>query len=213
LRCTRIESIRKGARVSNPSDPSQQPPTGQPSSGPPPGPPGQSPAQAPPPGPGAQPPPPQYQAQPPGGYPPPPPGYQQNLNAPPPQYQGQYPQQPYQGYPAAAPSAGLAPNIAAMLSYLLFGWIGGLIMYLTQRDREVRFHAAQSILTFGGLAIISVVLNTLNLFAGSALLAMLVGLIGLASFVLWIFLSIQGYQLKHTKLPVVGDIAEQWAIR
>lgn len=181
-------------------------------------PPGPAPTQAPPPGPpspgAAQPPPPQYQVPPPGGYPPPPGGYQQNLNAPPPQYQGQYPPPPYQGYPPAAPpSSGLAPNIAAMLSYLLFGWIGGLIMYVTQHDREVRFHAAQSILTFGGLAIISVVLNVLSVFAGSTLLGMLVGLISLVSFVLWIFLSIQGYQLKHTKLPVVGDIAEQWASR
>jgi len=36
-------------------------------------------------------------------------------------------------------------------------------------------------------------------------------LISLLSFALWIFLSIQGYQLKHIKLPIVGSIAEQWA--
>ena len=120
----------------------------------------------------------------------------------------------YQGPPGGpAQSGGLSPNIAAMLSYLLFGWIGGLIMYLTQKDREVRFHAAQSILTFGGLAIISLVITIVNAAAGSLLLLALSWLISLLSFALWIFLSIQGYQLRHTKLPIVGDIAEQWAVK
>lgn len=107
----------------------------------------------------------------------------------------------------------LPPHIAAMLSYLLFGWIGGLIMYFTQRDREVRFHAAQSILTFGGLAIVSVLLNILEAVTGAALFGMLGLVVGLGSVVLWIYLSAQGYQLKHTKLPLVGDTAEQWAAR
>jgi len=167
---------------------------------------------------------PQQQEQPPqrpqsSGHPtahPPPQGAQWNTSGP-----------PYQEYPGAAgggassPVGGLAPNVAAMLSYLLFGWIGGLIMYLTQRDREVRFHAAQSILIFGGLNIICWGAWTLmwgvevvNFVAGSFLFAMVFyWLVSLLSFVLWIFLSIQGYQLKHTKLPVVGTIAERWAMK
>jgi uncharacterized membrane protein len=134
---------------------------------------------------------------------------------------------PYQEYPgpagggAASQVGGLAPNVAAMLSYLLFGWIGGLIMYLTQKDREVRFHAAQSILTFGGLNIICwgawIIMwgvDLVSFFAGSFLFAMFFyWVFSLLSFVLWIFLSIQGYQLKHTKLPVVGAIAERWAVK
>jgi uncharacterized membrane protein len=134
---------------------------------------------------------------------------------------------PYQEYPepagGGAPSqaGGLAPNVAAMLSYLLFGWIGGLIMYLTQRDREVRFHAAQSILTFGGLNIIYWGAWTImwgvdlaSFFAASFLFVMcFYWIVSLLSFVLWIFLSIQGYQLKRTKLPVVGAIAERWAVK
>jgi uncharacterized membrane protein len=100
-----------------------------------------------------------------------------------------------------------------MLSYLLFGWIGGLIMYFTQRDREVRFHAAQSILTFGGLTVVYVLLNLVNAFGGSIFLALLGTVIWLGSVVLWVVLSIQGYQLKHIKLPLVGDIAERWASR
>lgn len=135
-------------------------------------------------------------------------GDQWNLSRPPYQeYRGPV------GGSTLSPTGALAPNIAAMLSYLLFGWIGGLIMYLTQKDREVRFHAAQSILTFGGLAILILLFNIVNAIAGSVLLALLSLLISLSSFGLWIFLSIQGYQLKHTKLPVIGDLAEQWAAK
>jgi uncharacterized membrane protein len=133
---------------------------------------------------------------------------------------------PYLQYPGvangSAPSqaGSMAPNIAAMLSYLL-GWIGGLIMYLTQRDREVRFHAMQSILTFGGLNIIywgawTILwgVDLMNFFAGSFLLTtFFYWLFSLLSFALWIFLGVQGYQLKHTKLPVVGAIAERWTTK
>lgn len=74
-------------------------------------------------------------------------------------------------------------------------------MYLTQRDREVCFHAVQSVLTFGGLNIIYweawIVLRGVDLtsfFAGSFLLTtFFYWLFSLLSFVLWIFLSVQGY--------------------
>jgi hypothetical protein len=43
----------------------------------------------------------------------------------------QYPSHPgTPGVDMSAESGSLAPNVVAMLSYLLFGWVGGLIMYL-----------------------------------------------------------------------------------
>ncbi len=116
----------------------------------------------------------------------------------------------------ATTTSGLQPNIAAMLSYLLFGWVGGLIMYLTQKDHEVRFHAAQSILVFGGLSIVSIGINIIAAIFGGGIgvLISLAGLgVNLLAFGLWIYLSIQGYQLNHTKMPIVGDMAEQWAAK
>ena len=120
------------------------------------------------------------------------------------------------GQPQQQGAGGLDPKIGGLLSYLLFGWIGGLIMYLTQKHPEVRFHAAQSILTFGSLSVLSILLNTLGGsfgLGGFLLLSLLSMLLGLLSFGLWIFLSIKGYNLDHFKLPVVGDIAEQWAAK
>ncbi|MGH3813387.1 MAG: DUF4870 domain-containing protein [Pseudonocardiaceae bacterium] len=156
------------------------------------------PQQSPQPPPPPQPPP--HPPQPPPPQPPPP-------QPPPPQQHHQY-QQP----PGPTAQVGrLARNIAALLAYL-FGWIGGLIIYFTQQDREVRFHAAQSIITFGGLAVLIVILSIANI-GGSILVAGLVWLLFLLSIGLWIFLSVQGYQLKHTKLPVIGGIAERWVAK
>lgn len=95
--------------------------------------------------------------------------------------------------------------------------IGGLVMYLTQTDPEVRFHGAQSVLTFGSLHILQImlafVLPSFFGFGGWALTGLLSMLVSLGAFVLWIFMSIKGYNLQHFKLPLVGDIAEQWAAK
>ena len=58
--------------------------------------------------------------------------------------------------PPAAQS-GLSENTAACLSYVL-GWLTGIIFFLIDKRPYVRFHAAQSIVTFGGLHIIRIVL-------------------------------------------------------
>ena len=182
----------------SPSRPPPQPPPNppQPPQPPPPPPPHPNPPQQ-----GRQ-----YYGTPPPGTPPP-----GNFPSPVPPPERPAPQPSSRSGSADERQGGLAPNIAALLAYL-FGWIGGLIIYLTQKDREVRFHAAQSILTFGGLAVLIVLLSILNI-GGSAFVTTIILLLYLLSFGLWIFLSLQGYQLKHIKLPMIGDIAERWAVQ
>ena len=71
------------------------------------------------------------------------------------------PSPPYQ--PA---TTGLSENAAATLSYVL-GWLTGIIFYLIDSRPYVRFHAAQSIVTFGGLNIIhKVVGNHVRIWLG-----------------------------------------------
>ena len=118
---------------------------------------------------------------------------------------------------APQPAAGsLDPKIGGLLAYLLFGWVGGLIMFLTQKHPEVRFHGAQSVLvsiaTFGLYAVLGVLSSVMAIgFGGWALFSALYSLIGLAVLGLWISLCVKGYNLDHFKLPVIGDIAERWA--
>jgi uncharacterized membrane protein len=110
----------------------------------------------------------------------------------------------------------LDPKLGGLLAYLLFGWVGGLIMLFTQKHREVRFHGAQSVLmslaVFALYAVLGVVSTALAVGFGSWMLFNLIySLVGLATFGLWVLLCIKGYQLEHFKLPVIGDYAERWA--
>lgn len=121
---------------------------------------------------------------------------------------------------SGAQSAGLDPKVGGLLSYLL-GWLGGLIMFFTQKDPEVRFHAAQSILlsigfvaVYVALGIVSTILATgLGSFAAFGLFSLIYTLLGLAGLALWVFLCVKGYRLEHYKLPVIGDMAESWAAK
>lgn len=113
--------------------------------------------------------------------------------------------------------SGLSENTAALLSYVL-GWITGLIFLLIDRRPYVRFHAAQSLLTFGGLHIILIVAGAIFgfgwFYGGWANLgfgALLFWLVKLVSLVLWIICMVKAYQGERFKVPITGDIAEGMA--
>jgi len=110
------------------------------------------------------------------------------------------------GAPLAASSEGLAENVAGLLCYVL-GWVTGLIFLLIDKRPWVKFHAAQSIAVFGGLTIIRIGLLFMSHFLGWAIFA----LIGLVSFVLWIFLMIKAYQHETVRIPIAADIADSLA--
>ena len=118
--------------------------------------------------------------------------------------------------------SGLSENTAALLSYVL-GWLTGLIFFLIDKRPYVRFHAAQSMLTFGGLHVLRAVLAAMFgvgwWFGGPGHWHRfghawpIMGLFGLVSFVLWIVLMVKAYQGQKFKLPFVGDLAEGLASR
>jgi len=60
--------------------------------------------------------------------------------------------------PAAGSQSGLTENVAGLLCYAL-GWITGLIFFLIDKRPYVRFHAAQSMVVFGALHILRMVLG------------------------------------------------------
>ena len=107
---------------------------------------------------------------------------------------------------------GMQPNVAAGLSYV-FGWVTGLIFFLVEKqNRFVRFHAMQSILFFGGLTVINIILNVIGNFGVLWYLTFLLGwVVGIVGLVGWIVLMINGFQGKYFKLPIVGDYAEKYA--
>ena len=128
-----------------------------------------------------------------------------------------------QAQPASATPtqhSGLSQNTAATLSYVL-GWLTGLIFFLFDKRPYVRFHAAQSLITFGVIHVVRIALGMVLgvgwWFGGRhnvghfAIALPILSLIGLASLVLWIVLMVKAYQGQKFKLPLAGDLAESLA--
>jgi uncharacterized membrane protein len=115
---------------------------------------------------------------------------------------------------AAGTSTGLEPKIAGLLTYL-FGWVTGLIFFLIEKEhREVRFHAAQSILVSLTFIAAYIALSIVAMIPVIGLLALLGYVaVGLGGFALWVYLLIQGYNLNHVRLPVLGAMADEWAAK
>ncbi len=116
--------------------------------------------------------------------------------------------------PLGPTTMGMQPNVEAGLSYVL-GWVTGLIFFLMEKqNRYVRFNAMQSILFFGGLTVIRILLGAVG-FIDLGFLDLIVSLLGIVvgiiGFVGYIVLLINGFQGKYFKLPIVGDYAEKYA--
>lgn len=110
--------------------------------------------------------------------------------------------------PLERTSMGMKARTAGLLCYL-FGWVGGLVFFLLEREnRFVRFHAMQSILFFGTMSILSWVLS----YFPYALFG-LGGIVGLVGFIGWIVLMVAAHRGRYYKLPFFGVYAEQLANR
>ena len=124
--------------------------------------------------------------------------------------------------PAAAPvaGAGLTPNVAGALAYLVGAITGILFLVIDpfKSDRFVRFHAFQSI--FFNLAWIAfwIVWTILGLTLGAIshglffIIQLPINLlITVGGFCLWAYLMYSAYQGKTFKIPVIGALAAKQA--
>ena len=119
---------------------------------------------------------------------------------------------------AQSAQTGMSENVAALLCYLV-GWITGLIFFVIDKRPFVRFHAAQSIVVFGGLHVINIAIGIIFGVGGMMMgglgsfgLGMaLYGLVGLVAFILWILLMIKGYQHEKFEVPIAAGIAKSFA--
>lgn len=101
-------------------------------------------------------------------------------------------------------SLGMKPNVAALLSYLA-GLLTGIIFFILEKENKfVRFHAMQSIITFGAFFVLNIVLGFIPVIGWS-----LIPLVGVIQLIIWIILMVKAYKGEHFKLPMVGDIAEK----
>lgn len=101
-------------------------------------------------------------------------------------------------------STGLTENVAGLLCYVL-GWISGIVFILIEPENKfVRFHAVQSIVTFGALSVAGAILSWIPVVGG-----FFGAVIGILSFILWIVLMVKAYQGTRYKLPWAGSFAEK----
>jgi len=132
----------------------------------------------------------------------------QSSSAPPPEHHSN----PGSGAPA---TAGLADNVAGALCYVL-GWLTGIIFLVIDKRHSVRFHAAQSIVVFGGLTIIYWIIGAMFatsimwgcLGAGWTFGYTLFMVVRLVFFILWIFLMFKAYQGEQFRVPIAANIAD-----
>jgi|SRR5699024_9798285 len=103
-------------------------------------------------------------------------------------------------------SLNLDENVSGLLCYLGTFITGIIFVILEKKSQFVRFHALQSIVLFGGLYILYLIVGIFPVLVGG-LLRMF---ISVAVLVLWIVLMVKTYQKDTIKLPVVGDIAESF---
>jgi len=111
-------------------------------------------------------------------------------------------------------TTGLKENIAGLLCYV-GAWISGIVFLVIEKEnKNVRFHAMQSIVVFGVLTVAQIVLNIVGGIAAAATGSVAITLsLGAIMSILWIVCwaigMIQAYQGKRFKFPWAGNFAEK----
>lgn len=111
-------------------------------------------------------------------------------------------------------SLGLPEPIERAGSYA-FLWVSGLLLLLFEKNPNVRHHARQSVLVFGTLGVLGLMVGFLHLFLGwiwvvGPLLALLGNIIWSVTGILWVVLMIAGAVSPRFTLP--GTRAVQRAL-
>src|ERR1700674_5236477 len=100
--------------------------------------------------------------------------------------------QPMGGMPSAA---GTNKKTYTILAYAL-GWLGGLIfLFVGKDDPDVKWNAAQSIVIFGGLSIVIIVLGFIPF------INLLVFPLWIIGFIYWVIFLVQSLQGNGERIP------------
>jgi uncharacterized membrane protein len=115
---------------------------------------------------------------------------------------------------ASSSASGLTENVASALCYAL-GLITGIIFLVLapyNQNKNIRFHAFQSIFLHLAFIAFFIVLNLLSFAIHLGFITFLLSpLIAIAGFALWLYLLFSAYQGKKVVLPIIGPLAQQQA--
>src|SRR5207245_11434611 len=109
-------------------------------------------------------------------------------------------------------SLGMDERLERVLAYSL-GWISGLILFFLEKNRNVRWHAVQSMVTFGSLSVLMFAISLLKGFLAwilllgwltSAGLGLLLSVLGWVTLIRWVGLSCMAFVGEAYGLRFVG---------
>jgi uncharacterized membrane protein len=122
--------------------------------------------------------------------------------------------------PAGTAAGGMTDNVAGALCYLV-GVITGILFLVLEpynRNREIRFHAFQSIFLNVAWIVLLIVLGIVSAAIGMVVPVIGTVVIGLLSFVVWIgflliwvILMVKTFNGSKWVLPVIGPLAQKQA--
>src|ERR1700737_4300895 len=106
--------------------------------------------------------------------------------------------------PQPAPMGGSPSSVGSnkktytILAYLL-GWITGLIfLFVGKDDPDVKWNAANSVVVFGGLSIVNLILSFIPV------VNVLTIVVFIAGFIYWIIFMVQALQGTGQRIPAPG---------
>ncbi len=115
-------------------------------------------------------------------------------------------------------SLGFDERLERVLAYSL-GWVSGLILFFLEKNRNVRWHAVQSMVTFGSLSILVFAISLLKGFLAwipllgwltSAGLGLLLSVLWWVTIILWVWLMVMAFVKEDYRLPFVSDFVRYW---
>ena len=115
-------------------------------------------------------------------------------------------------------SLGMNVRLERVLAYA-FGWVSGLLLFFLEKNRTVRWHAAQSMVTFGILSILMLAVNILKgilsviPFLGwltSIGLGLLFDGLWWVTIILWVWLMVMAFVKEDYQLPIVSVWVRNW---
>ena len=121
----------------------------------------------------------------------------------------QMPPPPPPSQPAPMGGAGAVGSNKKTYSILayLFGWITGLIfLFVGKDDPDVKWNAANSVVVFGGLSVLNLVLSFIPVVNVLTIVVFIAGLI------LWVMIMIQALQGTGQRIPapLVGQYINKY---
>lgn len=112
----------------------------------------------------------------------------------------------------------LRENIAGALAYISFvPAVLFLVLDPYNKNRFVRFHSVQCLLLWAATIALAIALKLASVVLfiipvlGPLLVLLVSMVVGLAAVVIWFVLVIKAFQGEMFKLPMLGDLAEQYA--